>query len=162
RRQPFNGLMIQRAQQYFTQPGILDDIAQCRHTFIGSMHQGRTGMPLIGHVNLSDRFSPTCQISPDTQPLEQSSTAMGQRRGSIVVAWLPAALDRRLCLDQTNLPTGLPSAVLQPQREAGADHAATDDVQADSHAGTSVAARARAISTSISSASRGTLPVSTS
>src|SRR5690606_2006942 len=162
RGQPFDGLMIQRAEQHLAQPGILDDIAQCRHAFIRGVHARRAGMALIGDMNLADRLGAPGQVGPDPQALEQSAAAMGQRRGAVVVTRLPAALDRRLGLDQANLPAGLAGAILQPQRQTGTDHAAADDVQAGAHAGRSIAARARAISASISSASRGTLPVSTS
>src|SRR5690606_9609435 len=121
-------------------------------------HARRARVATVGHVDLPDRLGAPSQFGPDAQPLEQSAAAMGQGGGAVVIARLPAALCRRLRLDQPNGPTGRPGAVLQPQRQAGADHAATDDVQLIAHAG-SPTARASAISASISSASRGTLPV---
>src|SRR5690606_41288649 len=80
-------------------------------------HARRARVAPVGHLDLPDRLGAPSQFGPDAQPLEQSAAAMGQGGGAVVIARLPAALCRRLRLDQPNGPTGRPGAVLQPQRD---------------------------------------------
>src|SRR5690554_4268834 len=159
RRHPLDGLAIQIAQQHLAEPGVFHYVAQGGHPLLLGMHAGRARMPPVGDVYLPDRLGAPGQLLPDAQALEQPAAAMGQGGGSVVVAGLPAPLNRRLGLDQANGPARLAGTVLQRQCQTGPDHAPADNIQAVAHAGTLAAVRAAAISASISSASRGTLPV---
>ena len=111
---------------------------------------------------LPDRLDTAGQIGPDAQPLKQQTTAMGQCGRTGVIAGLRFGAAGWLRFDQANVPTGLSRASLQRQRQTGADHAAADNDQFITHAGTPVSSRAWAINASMASASLGTSALSTS
>src|SRR5690606_40931177 len=98
------------------------------------MHAGRARMPPVGDVYLPDRLGAPGQLLPDAQALEQPAAAMGQGGGSVVVAGLPAPLDRPLGLDQANGPARLAGPGLPRQCHACPRPAPADDIPALAHA----------------------------
>ena len=135
RRLPAHYRRVQCSQQHLPKRGIFDHIAKRGHPLFFGKQPGNPGMAAIGYMNLADGLCLSGQFGPYTELLKQQVTAVRQRGRARVKARLRLSAGRRLRFDQLDTPAALPGLRLQRQRQAGADHAATNNADAAAHAG---------------------------
>ncbi|VTL98659.1 Uncharacterised protein [Pseudomonas aeruginosa] len=125
---PAHHLGVERLPQALAEPGVLHHVAQRRHAFLDGGQAGGAEAAAVGNMDMQDRLGALGDRRPQAEALVDLPAAIGQRRGTGVVAGLVGIAGRE-GFDQHDRPATLAGAGLQGQGQRRADQAAADDRQ---------------------------------